>query len=126
MKKVFMILGVFVVVVVVFFFIFLNKMTSDIKGVWESTSTEENCFTKFIFTDGPATNRGISFDETNSNSKKTYIGVHEVEGQELYVKVDNFDIEPFYMTYALNNDELSLNYTWKNEDYSCTYKHVDG
>lgn len=125
MKKVFMILGVFVVIVVVFFFIFLNAMTSPIKGNWESTSSDEECFNAFTFTDGPATNRGISFDKINGKTKKAYIGTHEDEDQKLLVKVENFDVEPFEITYALNKDELTLNYTWENEEHTCTYENID-
>lgn len=125
MKKVFMILGVFVVVVIVFFFIFLNSMKSEIKGHWQLTSTDDNCFTTFTFTDGPASNRGITFDETDGNTKTVYIGTHEAKEQQIVVKVDNFDVEPFEMTYTLKNDVLQVEYPWKNENYSCTYENID-
>lgn len=126
MKKVFMILGVFVVVVVITFFLFMNSLTSDVRGKWVLTSPEDGCFTAITFSDGPAKNRGISFEETTGNSKTTYIGVHEVEGKELTIHVDNFDkIESFKMIYALQDDELTLDYSWNNEAYSCTYENVD-
>lgn len=126
MKKVFMILGVFVVVVIITFFLFMNSLTSDVRGKWVLTSPEDGCFTAVAFSDGPVKNRGISFDEKTGKSNTTYIGVHEVEGNELTVHVDNFDkIESFKMIYALQDDELTLDYSWNNEIYSCTYENVD-
>lgn len=124
-KKILLIFVIFIATAGIILGVFINSMKSELTGQWESTSSDEECFTSLTFTDGPAKNRGISFDETNGNTKTVYTGIHEVKDNQLHVEVKNFDVEPFVMTYTLEGNQLNLQYTWNEEEYSCTYKLIE-
>lgn len=125
MKKILIIIAVSLVILGLALFLFINSMQSEVEGVWKSTSEEDNCFSRVSFTDGPAETRGIIIDETNGNHKQVWFGIHKVKGKKLSVELSNPKADPFEMIYKKSGDQLQLDYTWENEEHSCTYENLE-
>lgn len=122
MKKILIIVGICLVVLGLIVIIFINSMKSELTGSWDSVTTEDGCFSNIRFTDGPPSTRVISISETNGNHTQVWFGKHKEKGQQLSVELMEPKADPFEMTYNIVDDQLKLQYAWKNEEYSCTYE----
>lgn len=123
LKKGLIIFGSAIVIIAIALIIFVQTMKSGVTGNYEFASGDDGCFTDFKFTDRPSSARVISFSHVSGHTKTVYLGPIKTKGDTMHITVNNFeDIDPFDMIYELKDDQLTLNYTWENNEYSCMYK----
>lgn len=122
MKKILIIMGICLAVLGLIVIFFINSMKSELTGRWNSITTEDDCFSSISFTDGPPSTRVISIHETNGNHTQVWMGNYKEQSEQLSVELTEPKADPFEMTYNIVDDQLKLQYAWKNEEYSCTYE----
>ncbi|GGD59539.1 hypothetical protein [Paenibacillus nasutitermitis] len=69
----------------------------------------------------PNNKKGIIVDETKGNHTQVWFGFYTAKGEKITVDLKEPAAEPFTMIGGRNDDQLHLQYSWKDKDYSCTY-----
>lgn len=100
----------------------------EVVGAWNLTNKTTGCFSKLNFLSDPSTDMDpVSAHETVSSSANVsftqiWFGEYEQEKDRLTVTFHEPVAEPFSMQVKRNENELILQYDWKEQSLDCTYQ----
>ncbi|MCQ6559563.1 hypothetical protein [Paenibacillus mendelii] len=119
-RSIIIVLSSLIVIVSVILF-FSKSENLEVGGIWELSSSSDECFTRVRFFDNIPNVKGIVIDETEGNYTQVWFGTYSIKDDNISVTLEEPKADPFTMIGSKDGNHLNLQYNWKGKDSSCSY-----